>query len=87
MSMMCFFSDSHSAYPISMLVRRTAGVGDDQHGWAADGLSASRWHGGSGLAIDQRDWLEPRQPGLVGEGFVFKELVSNQRMACSKAAV
>lgn len=70
-----------------MLVRRTAGVGDDQHGWAADGLSASRWHGGSGLAIDQRDWLEPRQPGLVGEGFVFKELVSNQRMACSKAAV
>ena len=31
------------------------GVGDDAHGWAADGLSASRWHGGRGLALTWQD--------------------------------
>ncbi|CAL1172548.1 unnamed protein product [Cladocopium goreaui] len=29
------------------------GVGDDAHGWAADGLSASRWHGGRNRSWSQ----------------------------------
>ena len=38
---------------MTLRVARVAlpGVGDDAHGWAADGLSASRWHGGRGLAL------------------------------------
>ncbi|CAJ1386191.1 unnamed protein product [Effrenium voratum] len=33
--------------------KSSQGVGDDAHGWAVDGLSASRWHGGSNGAWGQ----------------------------------
>lgn len=38
------------------------GVGDDAHGWAADGLSASRWHGGR-----NRSWSQV-WPAKGGQG-------------------
>eukprot|EP00931_Biecheleriopsis_adriatica_P001511 TRINITY_DN10187_c0_g1_i1.p1 TRINITY_DN10187_c0_g1~~TRINITY_DN10187_c0_g1_i1.p1 ORF type:complete len:1911 (-),score=394.98 TRINITY_DN10187_c0_g1_i1:31-5049(-) len=38
--------------------KSTQGVGDDMHGWAADGLNASRWHGGTNRAWRHK-W--PRQ--------------------------
>ena len=34
-------------------IRLPAGVGDDAYGWACDGISVSRWHGGSNLSWGQ----------------------------------
>lgn len=38
-----------------------SGVGDDEHGWAADGLRGAKWHKGT----EENAWPEPWQSGSV----------------------